>query len=105
LYVADGIRTEKIKVDLQTTWGDYVFNKKYPLLPLSMVEKNIAAEGHLHGMPSAKTLQNEGLDLGDMAAKQQVKIEEIFLHLIEMEKRVKALEAENAELKKALKNR
>jgi cell division protein FtsB len=39
--------------------------------------------------------------------KQQEKIEEIYLHLIEMNKRMKALEAENEELKKeieALKN-
>jgi hypothetical protein len=105
LYVADGIRTEKIKVDLQSTWGDYVFKKDYNLLPLSMVEQNIAAEGHLPDMPSAETLQTEGLDLGNMATKQQVKIEEIFLHLIEMEKRVKAVEAENAALKLALSHR
>ena len=70
-----------------------------------MVEQNIATTGHLHDMPSAETLQKEGLDLGNMATKQQVKIEEIFLHLIEMEKRVKALEAENAALKNALNNR
>ena len=105
LYVADGIRTEKIKVDLQAAWGDYVFKKDYCLLPLSKVEQNIQTEGHLPDMPSAETLHKEGLDLGNMATKQQVKIEEIFLHLIEMEKRVKALEVENASLKHALNNR
>ena len=104
LYVADGIRTEKIKVDLQTAWGDYVFKKDYCLLPLSMVEKKIQTEGHLPDMPSAETLQKDGLDLGDMSAKQQVKIEEAFLHLIEMDKRLKALEAENAKLKTELDN-
>ena len=50
-------------------------------------------------MPSAETLQKEGLDLGDMATKQQVKIEEAFLHLIGMDKRLKALESENVQLK------
>ena len=104
LYVADGIRTEKIRVDLQTAWGDYVFKKDYCLLPLSMVEKNIQTEGHLPDMPSAETLQKEGLDLGDISAKQQVKVEEAFLHLIEMDKRLKALEAENAKLKAELDN-
>ena len=104
LYVADGIRTEKIKVDLQTAWGDYVFKKDYCLLPLSMVEQNIQTEGHLPDMPSAETLQKDGLDLGDMSAKQQVKIEEAFLHLIEMDKRLKALEAENVKLKTELDN-
>lgn len=47
--------------------------------PLSMVEK--------------------GLDLGDMATMQQVKIEELFLHLIDINKRLQALETENAQLK------
>ena len=104
LYVADGIRTEKIKVDLQANWGDYVFNKDYRLIPLSIIEKIIAKEGHLPGMPSAATLHKDGLDLGDMATMQQVKIEELFLHMIDMDKRVKALETENAKLKAELIN-
>lgn len=104
LYVADGIRTEKIKVDLQANWGDYVFNKDYRLIPLSILEKIIQKEGHLPGMPSAATLHKDGLDLGDMATMQQVKIEELFLHMINMDKRVKALETENAQLKAELIN-
>ena len=102
--MADGIRTEKIKVDLQATWGDYVFEKHYKLTPLSMVEQIIQEKGHLPEMPSAAALEKDGLDLGNMAAMQQVKIEELFLHLIDMDKRLKAVEAENAQLKADLDN-
>jgi hypothetical protein len=104
LYVADGIRTEKIKVDLQATWGDYVFDKHYKLTPLSIVECTIQEKGHLHDMPSAAELKKDGLDLGNMATMQQVKIEELFLHLIDMDKRLKAVEIENTKLKADLNN-
>jgi hypothetical protein len=111
LYVQGGIRTERIKVDLQAAWGDYVFEQKYKLRPLNAVEQTIKETGHLPDMPSAVELKEKGLDLGDMAALQQVKIEELFLHLIEMDKRLQAtdkrvqdLERENAALKAELAN-
>jgi regulator of replication initiation timing len=44
-------------------------------------------------------VENQGLELGATAKNHQEKIEELFLHLIEMEKRIKTLEAENAQLK------
>jgi hypothetical protein len=41
----------------------------------------------------------QGLELGKITTIQQEKIEELFLHLIEMEKRLKKLEKENQALK------
>ncbi|MBL7792706.1 MAG: hypothetical protein JNK77_10310, partial [Saprospiraceae bacterium] len=54
---------------------------------------------HLPGMPSAAQVEQEGLKLAENAVNQQVKIEELFLYLIQMDKEVKALKAENAALK------
>lgn len=102
LYVRQGIVTEKIKVALISNWPDYVFDKSYKLLPLSEVEEHISEKGHLPNIPSATAVQKEGIELGDMAKRQQEKIEEVFLHLIDMDKRLKALEAENAQLKAEL---
>jgi hypothetical protein len=48
---------------------------------------------------SAKEIQADGLELGKITTIQQEKIEELFLHLIEMEKRMKKLEEENQALK------
>ena len=105
LYVAGGIKTEAITVSLVNNWPDYVFKKGYDLLPLSKVADFIAEKGHLPKTLSAEVIEKEGIELGATAKNQQEKIEEIFLHLIDMEKRVKAVEAENAALKLALTHR
>jgi TolA-binding protein len=66
---------------------------------LEKVEDFINKKGHLPNTPSAEEIQNEGLELGKITTNQQEKIEELFLHLIEMEKRISELEKENQELK------
>ncbi|MFM2267475.1 MAG: hypothetical protein RL757_916 [Bacteroidota bacterium] len=99
LHVRYGILTEKIKVSLVENWPDYVFKPNYRLMPLPEVARHIAEKGHLPNIPAAAEIEKQGMELGDMAKRQQEKIEELFLHLIALEKRVKALEAENVELR------
>jgi len=77
-----------------------VFEPDYVLLSLPEVEAHIAEHGHLHDTPSGAEIEANGLELGSMMANQQAKIEELYLHLIEMNQRVAALEAENARLRK-----
>jgi hypothetical protein len=88
LYVANGILTERVKVAIKTTanWSDYVFDKNYQLMPLEKVEKYIQQNKHLPGIPSAKEVVKEGIDLADMNAKLLAKVEELTLHMIEMKK-------------------
>lgn len=86
LDVAGNIRAGEIKVEAGS-WPDYVFEKNYPLLSLSKVEAHIKSFGHLPGIPSAKEVKSEGLDLGVMNAKLLQKIEELTLHMIELEKK------------------
>jgi hypothetical protein len=85
-YVRNGIVTDKIKVAAIENWPDYVFRKGYNLLSLSQVDTFIQAKGHLPNTPSAEVIENQGLELGATAKNHQEKIEELFLHLIEMEK-------------------
>ncbi len=99
LHVRYGIVTEKIKVALVENWPDYVFQPNYRLMSLPEVERHIAEKGHLPNIPAAAEIEKQGMELGDMAKRQQEKIEELYLHLIALEKRVKALEAENAILR------
>lgn len=106
LYVKGGIKTQEVKVELCTNWCDYVFEEDYALLSLPQVENHIKTKGHLHNTKSAAEIEAEGLELKSMTINQQEKIEEIFLHLIEMDKQVKnlsakiqQLEQENAALK------
>ena len=102
LYINGGAMAKEFVA--RVGWGDYVFEKDYNLLPLEKVEKHIEENGHLHNTPPAQEIEENGLPLGDMMVNQQVKIEEIFLHLIEMNKKLETLEKENQALKEDLEN-
>lgn len=105
LYVQDGILTEKLKVALRNSsdWADYVFAPDYKLAPLEEVESFIKANNHLPNVPSADEMANNGLDVSKTSAKLMEKIEELTLYMIELNKEVKALKAENERLLKKIK--
>ena len=43
-------------------------------------------------MPSAAEVEKDGIAVGDLIKRQQEKIEELTLYLIEMSKKIEALE-------------
>lgn len=99
LFVQSGVRTKKIKVDMETNWPDYVFDDKYELPSLQEVEKYIKEHKHLPEVPSAKEVGETGLNLGENQALLLKKIEELTLYLIEenrtkeqLKERIKTLE-------------
>lgn len=95
LFVKDGIRTEKVKVDIASVngWADFVFKEGYNLMPLEKVEAFIKENQHLPEIPSEKQIVAEGgIELKEMNVKLLQKIEELTLHLIEQNKRIKELE-------------
>ncbi|RYU94356.1 hypothetical protein [Emticicia agri] len=104
LIVQDGIITEKVKVALKGTadWADYVFEPSYQLMPLEKVESFVKENKHLPNVPSAEDMSKNGLDVSQTSAKLMEKIEELTLYMIEMNKEIKALKAENANLKKVV---
>ena len=62
-------------------------------LSLPEVEKFITDKRHLPGMPSAAEIESAGhFELGDIIFRQQEKMEEIFLHLIEKDREISQLE-------------
>ena len=95
LYVASGIRTEKVKVDLSDNthggWGDFVFDQDYQLKDLDEVESFIKTKKHLPGIPNAKEVKEGGIDVAEMLAKQMVKIEELTLYVIQLKNENKEL--------------
>lgn len=97
LFVKGGILTEEVRI--RTGWADYVFQPQYQLKSLASVEKFIKENGHLPNVPSAKTVENEGLSLGEIAKIQQEKIEELTLYLIDIQKKLNTQEAEIKSLK------
>jgi hypothetical protein len=100
LSVNGNIRSKKIIVSA-SPWPDYVFDSSYQLVPLQQVEKYIQQNKHLPDVPSATTVEKNGLDLGDSHAILLKKIEELTLYIIEQNKilkeqgeRIKKLETE-----------
>ena len=92
------LRSRHIKVDLDN-WADYVFTADYNLMSLKDIEEFINSEGHLPKIPSASEVKENGLDLGEMQTLQMEKIEEMYLHMIELDKKIDALETEVDDLK------
>lgn len=95
LFVTGGILTDEIRVKLSSsgTWADYVFQDDYQLPTLEEVENHIKENGHLPNVPSAKEVEENGINVADMARIQQEKIEELTLYIIELNKRIETLEA------------
>jgi len=92
---------------------DYVFQKyftgfsnlknDYYLLTLQEVESFIKKHHHLPGIKSAKEFEEQGgFDLGKASKINLEKIEELFLHTIEQEKKIETLHSENKELSEEL---
>jgi hypothetical protein len=86
LFVEEGIRTRKVKVDA-ATWADYVFHANYRLRPLSEVEQYIKENGHLPEVPSEEEVNKNGIDLGNNQATLLKKLEELTLYVIEQNKK------------------
>ena len=85
---ADGLLMAKeVKVTL-TGWPDYVFGADYRLRSLAETEAYIDANGHLPGVPSAEEVEACGLSLGEMDKVLLQKVEELTLHVIELQKQI-----------------
>ncbi len=74
-------------------WSDYVFEDNYELPSLEKVRSYIKQNRHLPDVPSAAEVEKNGIALGEMDAILLKKIEELTLYLLQMEEKVKALEA------------
>lgn len=98
LAVEGTIGARKVKV-IQAGWADYVFDSAYQLQPLHQVEQYIRENKHLPEVPSAATVQKEGLDLGDNQAVLLKKIEELTLYIIEQNKKIEPLQQEMKAMK------
>ena len=87
------VRSKEVLVEI-TGWSDFVFEKDYKLMSLAEVEQFVKQHGHLPDVPSANEVEENGIGLGEMNALLLQKIEEMTLHLIEMEKRIQELETQ-----------
>ena len=101
---------EEVNVQLSGNWPDYVFEEDYDLPSLESVQGYIKENKHLPEVPSAKEMEENGIDLGEMNILLLKKVEELTLHLIEQSERIneqhlmiQELSAENKVIKEKLK--
>lgn len=87
LSVNGKIRAKEIKVET-ANWPDYVFEPDYKSPSLKELEQFINANKHLPEIPSAKEVEENGVNLGEMNAKLLKKIEELTLYMINQDKRI-----------------
>lgn len=102
LYVADGIRTEAVQIDAEINWPDYVFAKNYQLPSLNEVDAFIKKNSHLPNVPSAKEINEKGINVANMEATLLRKIEELTLYTLQQNKQIKDLNDVNKALMQRL---
>lgn len=103
VYKNGSMYCREIKITM-TNFPDYVFEKDYKLLSLNEVEEFIKLNKHLPNVPSAKNIDSDGANIGELQKINFEKTEEIYLYLIEMNKRLDNLEHENRDLKSKIKS-
>ena|GEM_PF-1109775 len=88
LWVEGGIAAREIKVTAGIL-PDYVFEKKYSLMPLDSLNAYILKEKHLPDIPSQADIEKEGgVKLGELQLKLLRKIEEQSLYIISLQKQI-----------------
>ncbi len=92
LTVNGRIHATEVKVTATVPGPDYVFEESYVLPSLEEVKSYIDENKHLPEVPSAKEMEKNGINLGEMNMLLLKKMEEMTLYLIEQEKRIKVLE-------------
>ncbi|MEM9076200.1 MAG: discoidin domain-containing protein [Bacteroidota bacterium] len=93
MAVEGKIRTREVRVD-QENWPDYVFGEDYNLPTLDEIQKHIDEKGHLPNMPSAKEVETNGMELGEMDRLLLQKIEELTLYILKQDHIIQRLQHE-----------
>lgn len=91
-----GVKGKMIAEDIYciaySNWPDFVFEKEYKAITLPELEKYVANNKHLPNIPSAKEIEANNLNIGTMQAKQLQSIEEAYLYIIELNKKLQEQE-------------
>ncbi|MGJ1457978.1 hypothetical protein [Sphingobacterium multivorum] len=96
LSVKGKIQAEEIKVTTTATeWPDYVFEGDYQLSSLQQLETFVKSNKHLPDMPTAKEVEQNGIQLGEMIKTLLKNNEELTLHVISLQKQIDELKTGN----------
>ena len=88
LDVCGAIRGKEVLVE--GTWCDFVFDECYDRPTLEEEKEHIESAGYLLGFESEEEMAGE-INLGDVTKRQQQKIEEQMLHIIDLNELIQGL--------------
>ena len=75
----------ELNVKLASQFPDYVFSQNYELMPINELREYIKMNNRLPNMPSAKVVEENGLDVGETSRILVEKIEELTLYILEQQ--------------------
>jgi hypothetical protein len=102
LTVNGTIYGKEVKVDLNVPGPDYVFEKDYKLPSLDEIKSYIDQHKHLPEVPSAKEMEQNGINVSEMNMILLKKVEELTLIIIEQDKKYKEQQLINKHQQTAL---
>lgn len=99
IYGDGRVFATEINVKLASQFPDYVFASDYKLMPLTEVRHYITTNKHLPNMPTAETVANEGMNLGELNKVVVEKLEELTLYILQQQAEIDALKQELESIK------
>jgi hypothetical protein len=103
MWVSDGIVSENYAIANVGDWDDYVFKPDYKLPSLEEISRFIKTNQHLPNFPSEAQIKQNGYNLHQMNRNFMKTIEELTLHTIEQEEKIKALQSQLAQYERLAK--
>jgi len=88
----------KIVAKAQSNWPDYVFDRSYHLPSLQDLAEYIKTHHHLPDVTPEAEITTNGIDLGAEQATLLKKVEELTLYVLQQQKELEEVKAENKRL-------
>lgn len=88
------VAREVVVTNEASYWPDYVFKTEYEILNLDSVATYISEHGHLPNVPSASDIREKGHYLMDMDMVLLRQIEELYLHVMELNRKLERCSSE-----------
>ncbi|HLF63455.1 MAG TPA: hypothetical protein VI603_06875 [Saprospiraceae bacterium] len=92
LAVNGKIICEELKIQDSNDWADYVFADGYSLKSFDDLRNFINTHHHLPNIPDAKTIEINGIEVGEMQKRMMEKIEELTLYMLQLEEKIRLME-------------
>ncbi len=87
------IGAKEIELDVAIVWPDCVFDSNYQLYSFDKLRTYINKNHHLPDVPAASKMQDQKMNLAEINITLLKKVEELSLYILQLEERIKKVEA------------